>query len=60
MFLRPRHVFIEDDTGQATVEYTIILIAAAAMAMVLFGIVKSGSVADGIADLVDRALDVKT
>ncbi|GAB1514931.1 DUF4244 domain-containing protein [Actinophytocola sp. KF-1] len=59
MFLRPRHVFLEDDTGMATVEYTVGVLVGATLALILWAVVKSGSVEDGITDLIDRALTVK-
>ena len=59
MFLRPRYVFLEDDTGMSTVEYTVGLLAAVTMALVLWGVVKSGSVTDGFTELINRALTVK-
>jgi Flp pilus assembly pilin Flp len=60
MFPRPRYVFLDflDDRGTTTVEYAIGLVMAAAFAMVLFGLVTSGTVADGLSDLIDRALTV--
>ena len=59
MILRPRYVFIEDDTGMATVEYTVGLLVAVTMALILWGVVKGGSVSDGFTELIDRALTVK-
>jgi hypothetical protein len=56
MFPRPRYVFL-DDRGMSTVEYALGLLAAAAFAMILFGIVQSGSVTDGLTTLIDRALN---
>jgi hypothetical protein len=56
MFPRPRYVFL-DDCGMSTVEYALGLLTAAAFAMILFGVVRSGSVADGLSALIDRALD---
>lgn len=56
MFPRPRYVFL-DDRGMSTVEYAMGLLAAAAFAMILYGVVRSGSVADGLNDLIERALD---
>lgn len=58
MFPRPRYVFL-DDSGMSTVEYTLGLLAAAAIAMILFGVVQSGSVADGFNELIERALNFK-
>lgn len=60
MFLRPRHVFLEDDTGMTTVEYTVGIIAAVTMALLLIGVIKGGDVEDGLTSLIQRALDVKT
>ncbi|MBB4907179.1 DUF4244 domain-containing protein [Actinophytocola algeriensis] len=56
MFPRPRYVFL-DDRGMSTVEYSLGLLVAAAFAMILFGIVQSGSVEDGLTGLIDRALN---
>jgi hypothetical protein len=58
MFPRPRYVFL-DDSGMSTVEYAVGLLAAAAFAMILFGVIQGGSVADGLTDLIDRALNFK-
>jgi hypothetical protein len=56
MFPRPRYVFL-DDRGMSTVEYSVGLLAAAAFAMILFKVVQSGSVMDGLTNLIDNALD---
>lgn len=56
MFPRPRYAFL-DDRGMSTVEYALGLVAAAAFAMILFGVVQSGSVAEGLGNLIDRALN---
>ena len=58
MFPRPRYVFL-DDHGTATVEYALCLLAAAAFAMILFVVVQSGSVTEGLTALIDRALNFK-
>jgi Flp pilus assembly pilin Flp len=60
MFPRPRYVFLQDDTGQATVEYSVIVIVAATMGLILLGIVKGGAIVDALTSLIERALDVKT
>jgi Flp pilus assembly pilin Flp len=56
MFPRPRYVFLDDDCGQATVEYVLGMLAAAALAMILFAVVQSGTVAKGLSDMIDKAL----
>ena len=56
MFPRPRYVFL-DDRGMSTVEYSVGLLAAAALAMMLFKVVQSGSVMDGLTNLIDNALN---
>jgi hypothetical protein len=56
MFPRPRYVFL-DDRGMSTVEYSVGLLAAAALAMVLFKVVQSGTVMDGLTNLIDNALN---
>jgi hypothetical protein len=56
MFPRPRYVFL-DDRGSSTVEYALGMLAAAALAMILYGVVRSGTVADGLNDLIEQALD---
>lgn len=58
MFPRPRYVFL-DDRGMSTVEYALGLLAAAAFAMILFAVVQSGSVTEGLTTLIDRALNFK-
>lgn len=58
MFPRPRYVFL-DDSGMSTVEYALGLLAAAAFAMILFSVVQSGSVTEGLTSLIDRALSFK-
>lgn len=58
MFLSPRYVFL-DDRGMSTVEYALGLLAAAAFAMILFAVVQSGSVTEGLTTLIDRALNFK-
>ncbi|MFC4854460.1 DUF4244 domain-containing protein [Actinophytocola glycyrrhizae] len=57
MFPRPRYVFL-DDRGMSTVEYALGLLSAAVLAMILFGIVKSGTVAEGLTGLIERAINV--
>ena len=41
----------------STVEYSVGLLAAAALAMVLFKVVQSGTVMDGLTNLIDNALN---
>lgn len=57
MFPRPRYVFL-DDRGSSTVEYALGMVIAAALAMILYGVVRSGTVAEGLNDLIEQALDV--
>lgn len=47
------------DDGMATVEYAIATLAAAALAAVLYLIVTSDAVVDGLTALIERALSVK-
>jgi hypothetical protein len=56
MFPQPRHVFL-DDTGTVTIEQALSIITAAALAGLLFAIVTGGSVRDGLANLVEHALN---
>ena len=56
MFRQTRHVFL-DDTGTVTIEQALSMLTGAVLAGILFIVVTSGSVRDGIADLVGRALD---
>jgi len=55
MFLPARRLFA-DDTGMATVEYSVALIAAAAFAVALYSVVSGQSVLDGLTTLVQNAL----
>ena len=57
---RPRHDFLVGDEGMTTVEYCVGLIAAAALAVVLYGIVTGDDVLNSITSIVKRALTVKT
>jgi Flp pilus assembly pilin Flp len=50
-----RHLF-RDDTGMSTVEYAIGIVAAAAFAAVLYGILSGESVVTALTGLVQRAL----
>lgn len=47
------------DDGMATVEYAIATLAAAALAAVLYLVVNSDAVVDGLTALIERALSVK-
>jgi Flp pilus assembly pilin Flp len=57
---RPHNDFLVGDDGMTTVEYCVGLIAAAALAVVLYGIVTGDDVLKGITSIVQRALTVKT
>jgi Flp pilus assembly pilin Flp len=57
---RPRNDFLVGDDGMTTVEYCVGLIAAAALAVVLYGIVTGDDVLNSITSIVKRALTVKT
>jgi Flp pilus assembly pilin Flp len=56
---RPRREFLLDDDGMSTVEYCVGLIAAAALAVVLYGIVTGDDVLNSITSIVQRALTVQ-
>ena len=58
MFPKPRYEFL-DDCGMSTVEYTVGLLVAAGLAMILFGVIQSGEVEEGLSNLIERALNVK-
>jgi hypothetical protein len=58
--IRPRREFLLADDGMTTVEYCVGLIAAAALAVVLYGIVTGDDVLNGITSIVQRALTVRT
>jgi hypothetical protein len=58
MFPHPRYRFL-DDRGMTTTEYAVGIIAAAAFAGLLFVVVQEGSVQEGLAELVERALDFR-
>ncbi len=45
------------DAGMSTVEYALCTIAAAAFAAILFAVVNSPAVLDGLTALIDRALN---
>ncbi len=57
--IRPRPEFLLGDDGMTTVEYCVGLIAAAALAVVLYGIVTGDDVLNAITSIVKRALTVK-
>lgn len=46
------------ESGAATAEYTVVLIAATAFAGVLLAVLKSGAVRELLSDLIRRALSV--
>jgi Protein of unknown function (DUF4244) len=56
---RPHKDFLIGDDGMTTVEYCVGLIAAAALAVVLYGIVTGDDVLNAITSIVKRALSVK-
>jgi hypothetical protein len=56
---RPRREFLLGDDGMSTVEYCVGLIAAAALAVVLYGIVTGDDVLNAITSIVKRALTVQ-
>lgn len=58
--LRPRREFLLADDGMTTVEYCLGLIAAAALAVVLYGVVTGDGVLNGITSIVQRALTVQS
>lgn len=58
MFLPARRLFA-DETGMATVEYSVCLIAAAALAVTLYSVVSGQSVLDGLTALVQNALSTR-
>jgi Flp pilus assembly pilin Flp len=58
MFPRPRYVFL-DDRGSSTVEYALIMIIAATLALILYTVVRDGSVEEDLNNLVEHALDLK-
>jgi len=55
----PRKDFLIGDDGMSTVEYCVGLITAAALAVVLYGIVTGDDVLNAITSIVKRALSVK-
>lgn len=57
--IRPRRDFLLGDDGMSTVEYCVGLIAAAALAVVLYGIVTGDDVLNAITGIIKRALTVK-
>ncbi len=50
------HRLLRDDTGMSTVEYAIGIVAAAAFAAVLYGILSGEAVVTALTGLVQRAL----
>jgi hypothetical protein len=56
MFPRSRHLFL-DDRGMVTSEYAVGMIVAVALVAVLYLVVQSGSVEEGLTRLIERALD---
>lgn len=58
--IRPRRDFLLTDDGMTTVEYCVGLLAAAALAVVLYGIVTGDGVLNGITSIIQRALTVRT
>ena len=57
--IRPRREFLLADDGMTTVEYCVGLIAAAALAVVLYGIVTGDDVLNAITSIIQRSLSVK-
>lgn len=51
----PRQNFLRADDGQATVEYAIVALAAAALAALLFSVVTGDAVFDALTDLIHDA-----
>lgn len=58
--LRPRREFLLADDGMTTVEYCLGLLAAAALAVVLYAVVTSDDVLNGITSIVQRAFKVQS
>ncbi len=56
---RPRKEFLLGDDGMTTVEYCVGLVSAAALAVVLYGIVTGDDVLNAITSIVKRAFTVK-
>jgi hypothetical protein len=56
---RPRGEFLLADDGMSTVEYCVGLLAAAALAVVLYGIVTGDNVLKALTSIIQRALTVK-
>lgn len=50
--------FLDDDTGMVTPEYSVGMIAAVAIALVLFAISQSDEFRQALTDLINRALTV--
>ncbi|MBF4575956.1 DUF4244 domain-containing protein [Frondihabitans sp. VKM Ac-2883] len=53
-----RRIDLADDTGAATAEYAVVIMAGVAFAGVLVSIVRSGQVQAMLTDLVQKALTV--
>jgi Flp pilus assembly pilin Flp len=58
--IRPRREFLLADDGMTTVEYCVGLLAAAAFAIVLYGVVTGDGVLNGITSIVQRAFTVQS
>ncbi|MGH3761300.1 DUF4244 domain-containing protein [Actinophytocola sp.] len=56
--IRPRPDFLIGDDGMTTVEYCVGLVSAAALAVVLYGIVTGDDVLNSITSIIQRALSV--
>ena len=57
--VRPPREFLLADDGMSTVEYCVGLIVAAALAVVLYGIVTGDNVLNALTSIIQRALTVK-
>ena len=62
MFTRaiPRPEFLLADDGMTTVEYCLGILAAAALAVVLYGIVTGDGVLNALTSIIQRALTAKS
>lgn len=49
---------VSDERGQGTVEYVLVMVAVATIAVVLITWAKSGSGKSGLSQLFDRAIDI--
>lgn len=54
----PRELFLSDDDGAVSVEYVFTLLAAAALAALLLGLIKGEALTSHLRDLVERAFTV--